>query len=481
MNVMIMIAAATLAVNFDEEVGKVRPELHSSGFGATISSCPVEKINDIKAMGFYAARTHDWALVNSNQRVLDWHHIFPLADKDAKDPSNYHFAPTDYLLKRTREELGHKVFFRLGTSIEHSGDKIHFNSLIPGDFDKAAEVFAATIRHYNHGWAKGFYWGIKYWEIWNEPDGFNNMWCLPEGDGGDEFRTHEEKEKLRRELFCEFYVKCIKRIKEEFGDSVKVGGPALCWDNADYFQALFDACKQVGVKPDFISWHHYCEDPQNMLDAISKLRKLCDDNGFKDCELVINEWHYFSYSDYDWFKLRSPDPKIIERIWTGPRSHNGIDSSCFNLATIAQFQYSKLTESYYYGCGFRNWGWMDPQQQKYKVFYGLCMVGDFLKSGCDVLCGVNRYKPDAPKEGVVTALAAKSKDGKKLALLVSDYRVRKKEIVIEVKGVPADAKVSAEIHDYTRDRAQAEVEFKDGKLTLTKPDEESAAWLVYFE
>ena len=61
---------------------------------------------------------------------------------------------------------------------------MHFNALIPEDFDKVAEIFAGTIRHYNKGWGNGHEWGIKYWEIWNEPDGNNTMWCLPDGDLG---------------------------------------------------------------------------------------------------------------------------------------------------------------------------------------------------------------------------------------------------------------------------------------------------------
>ena len=181
---MTAILLAALAVDFTAATGNIRPALHSSGFGPTICSQTAQDLADVKAMGFTYARTHDWALINPNERVCDYFHIFPLMHLDAKDPKNYVFGPTDYLLKRTREETGLDVFFRLGTSIEHSGQKIHFNTLIPEDFDKVAEIFAGTVRHYNRGWANGFDWGIKYWEIWNEPDGIANMWCPPEGTEG---------------------------------------------------------------------------------------------------------------------------------------------------------------------------------------------------------------------------------------------------------------------------------------------------------
>ena len=169
MNLLIPIVAA-LTVDYSVDVGRIRPELHSSGFGPTICSQTAQDLADVKAMGFKFARTHDWALINPNQRVCDYFHIFPLMHLDAKDPKNYVFGPTDYLLKRTREEAGLDVFFRMGTSIEHSGNRIHFNTVVPEDFDKVAETFAATVRHYNHGWADGFNWDIKYWEIWNEPE-----------------------------------------------------------------------------------------------------------------------------------------------------------------------------------------------------------------------------------------------------------------------------------------------------------------------
>jgi len=480
MNASLLVLAA-LTANFNQDVGPVRRELHSSGFGPQICSCPKVVIDDIKSMGFKASRTHDWALINPGQRVCDYFHIFPLINLDATKPENYYFAATDYLLKRTREELGHDVFFRLGTSIEHSGPKVHFNALIPEDFDKVAEVFAGTVRHYNRGWANGYNWDIKYWEIWNEPDGRINMWCLPEGcvaENGDK----EEQARLdnkRRDLFVKFFVTALKRLKSEFGDSIKVGGPALTSDNESWLRPILAACKEAGVAPDFVSWHHYAEDPKVLANATAHFRALCDEFGFTKCELIINEWHYFGYSKYGWGDLRSSDEAAIRKSWEGAHSHNGIDSSCFNLAVLSQLQTSKLDQGYYYGCrNTGSWGYMDSFNRKYKVFYGLQLFGDFVRN-YTTLCATTSEDPDGAP--VVTVLAGKSADGKKKALLVSDYRVRTNELVVAVQGVPADARVTARVHDYTRDLAPADFTFKDGKLTLRKADDESAAFLVEFE
>ena len=467
-----LILAAALAVDFGNETGKIRPELHSSGFGPTICSQTAQDLEDVKSMGFAYARTHDWALVNPNERVCDWHHIFPLKDLDATKPENYVFGPTDYLLKRTREEAGLKVFFRLGTSIEHSGKKIHFNSAIPEDFDKVAEVFAATVRHYNRGWANGYKWGIKYWEIWNEPDGHNNMWCLPEGDG--ESAEWAQLDPKRRDLFVKFFVKVLKRLKDEFGDEIKVGGPALCNYKEAWFGPLLQACKEAGVAPDFISWHGYVNDPLKFNVLSGKGREFLDGYGFTKCEMIVNEWHYFGHGDYSWADLQhSSDPKVKARVWTGPRSHNGIHSACFTLATLVNLQSSKLAQAYYYGCRHTgSWGFKNELQEKYKVFYALKLFGGIVRD-YPTIC-------ESASDGTITTFAVKGADGRK-ALLVVDYGGTTHNLAVEVKGVAPGAKATCEVLDWTHDLEPHDVKFADGKLSFKKNDSFSAAFLVKFE
>ena len=468
-----LVLAATLSANFDVEVGKIRPELHSSSFGPTICSQTQQDLEDVKAMGFASARTHDWALINPGQRVCDYFFIFPLMHLDATDPKNYVFGPTDYLLKRTREEAGLEVFYRLGSSIEHSGYKVHFNALIPDDFDKVAEIFAGTVRHYNRGWADGFRWGIRYWEIWGEPDNEKSLWFPADGLGPVEGKVDAAKRAECRAKFVKFFVTVLKRLKGEFGDEIKVGGPALCGYNVDYLNAVLTACKEAGVAPDFISWHGYTNDPRKYGREAEEGRKLLDGYGFTKCEMIVDEWHYFGYGDYNWNDMaRSSDPKAKARIWTGPRSHNGIHSACFNLAALADLQGSKLSMAHYYGCEHTgSWGFKDALQQKYKVFYSLKLFGDLVKNH-ETIC-------EGTSDSAYTAFAVKGADGRK-SLLVVDYGGTNRDISVAVKGVPADAKPVCTVLDYTHDLAEHPVSFKDGTLALRKNDAYSAAFLVEF-
>ena len=457
--------AKPLSADFTKETRPINRALHSSGYAPKVT---MSNRNEIKAFSFEYTRTHDLALFDSAQRILDTYFIFPLMHLDAKDPKNYYFDATDYQLKLIQDN-GSKVFYRLGVSIEHTGPKVHFNSLIPNDFDKMAEVFAGTIRHYRKGWANGFNWDIKYWEIWNEPDGVNNMWCLPDGDGTRGTPDFQVKDKKRRDLFCKFFVTCLKRLKSEFPDA-KIGGPALTHARIDYFRALLNECKKAGVAPDFLSWHYYGGNVDVMINDAEKVRKLCDEYGFKNCELIVNEWHFLGA--YGWNGLNSsPGAKNSKSVWNGPGSHNGIDSSCFTLSVLSRLQTSKYKQAYFYGCNPTGaWGYRGANGKKHKVGNALLMFGSIMRD-CGMICASTR-------EGTVTTFAAKKHNRSEGWLLVSDYGGKGDTIEVDVKG--AKRVVSATILDYERDIAPVDVKFENGKLTLKKPIKGSTAFLVKF-
>jgi len=455
--------AAELSVDLTGNAGTLRPALHSSGWGPQSYPRTIyNSDNDIKAMNLAYARTHDWALINSGQRVVDYQYVFPLMHLDAKDPKNYLFGPTDHLLNLSRN-LGLKIFYRLGTSIEHTGD-IHFNARVPDDFDKVAEIFAGTIRHYNRGWADGHKWNIEYWEIWNEPDGIGNMWCLPADKGG---KDHA----LMREKFIRFFVTCLKRLKSEFPE-VKVGGPALCWLDPSYFRPLLKACREAGVAPDFISWHYYGANPKDLVATTHSARKLCDEFGFTKTELVINEYHYLL--SWDGIHGNNSTPAMVKRALDGPTGHNSIDAACFYLTLLSQFQTSPLDQAYWYGCGtMGNWGYLDGYRQFNKPYYAAKLFGGVL----------NQYSAisEMKANGTFTTLAMRSKDGKKAALLLTDYRGVDQLLSISVKGAEKAKRVTASVLDHSRDLIPCSVDWHDNRLTLVKADKNSAAYLVTFE
>lgn len=45
-----------LIVDFSTDICKMRPELHSAGYGAPVMACPQQTLDEIRSMGFNAAR-----------------------------------------------------------------------------------------------------------------------------------------------------------------------------------------------------------------------------------------------------------------------------------------------------------------------------------------------------------------------------------------------------------------------------------------
>ena len=115
------------------------------------------------------ARNHDASFCNDygGQYSVDISAVFPDFDADVEDPASYDFACTDEYIAVTLE-AGTETFYRLGQKIEHEIKKHHIHP--PKDYRKWAQICEHIIRHYNEGWADGFRYGIRYWEIWNEAD-----------------------------------------------------------------------------------------------------------------------------------------------------------------------------------------------------------------------------------------------------------------------------------------------------------------------
>ena len=234
--------------------------------------------NEFAALHIPYARTHDSAFYAGygGPNTVDVSQIFPDFDRDPDDPAAYDFTNTDAYLWNT-VTAGTKIFFRLGESIEHTLKK--YDIYPPKDYLKWARVCEHIIRHYNEGWANGMRLGIKYWEIWNEPDLDEEDWkTAPHTWGGSP------------EQFLDFYEVAAKYLDSRFPD-LMIGGPALCWDEA-WAERFLQRMQQKGVSLDFFSWHIYERHVEEFAGRARRLRALLDKYGYRETPTILDEWNY---------------------------------------------------------------------------------------------------------------------------------------------------------------------------------------------
>ena len=239
--------------------------------------------------GIPFCRLHDAAGAYGGSHYVDIPNIFPDFDADPLDPSSYDFALTDAYLSQLHA-AGTEIFYRLGTTIENNYRIKGYNNHPPADFSKWAEICAGVIRHYNEGWANGFCFGIRYWEIWNEPEN-PPMWSGT------------------REQFFELYRIAAIRLKQEFPD-IKIGGYASCGFYAvnrpgctDFFKEFvtwfdeflkFVTAEETPIPLDFYSWHLYTADPYEILLHSQYVKSKLDEYGLNHVENIFNEWNYLT-------------------------------------------------------------------------------------------------------------------------------------------------------------------------------------------
>jgi len=440
-----------VSVDFSAPDGKLKRRLHSSGYMPNISRqniCDFTK--EFKDLNFLEARTHDQAIANPGQRVVDTHFIFPNMKADPADPDNYFFAATDNLLQ-TCLECGTKIMYRMGTSIEHTLPGKHTNALMPEDFEKYAEVLAGIIRHYNHGWANGYEWGIEYWEIWNEADLGVRMWS---GTLDDYYR---------------FFGIVAKRLKKEFPD-IKIGGPAFCNIKEKEFTGLLTHCRKNDVPVDYISWHRYTDDVAALVAQPQGGRDLLDSLGFTDTEIMINEWHYLR----SWEGLHHNfTPERYEEAMNGPAGMHGIDSAAFNVSVITGWHDTPLDSSFYYGWGESIWGFVTLYKSLNKNYHSMYLIGQM----------VTRFpeRVKAAGDGNTVSLLAGT-DGKgNCGILVTDYRGTNAEIVLDVAGTNiADTPVVQRL-DHASDCADVTPAIDGSRIILHKQEPGSAVFFLTFK
>ena len=246
---------------------------------------PGEHPDYLNDLGIKFLRTHDihratdyyfystfWATDSAGNFVPN-----PRFDPD--DPSCYNWATTDSLISSIIS-AGFEVYFRLGTSYPTSLYPEPYDPPVDNlsdslSFTKFAELCKRTAMHYNGGWDDGFNYGIKYFEIWNEPG-----WLL--------FWTGTPLQ----------YYKMFQAVCESlksYDPSLKVGGPGAVpittiGLNPSYRERFLDFLDTTDTPIDFYSWHMYgAKNPYSIKYFADTIRSLLDMHGFWDAEIHITE------------------------------------------------------------------------------------------------------------------------------------------------------------------------------------------------
>ena len=287
---------ANLQINLNKTVDKIKP-MHGVGqpplAGAGYNlNCAFHYLTDASIP---YSRLHDVAGVFGGGRFVDVPNIFRDFSADENDPSNYDFSFTDVLIS-SLIKANVEPYFRLGVTIENSAEIKSYRIDPPSDYGKWARICEHIIRHYNEGWANGFEYGIKYWEIWNEPDDLSNagtvsmMW---NGTAEDYYRLYDVSAKHLK--------KCFPNIK--IGGYAAIGfqtvtddpeKPDIWSEKAKYWLEFFHGfmkyIKAHSSPIDFFSWHCYRTAERCITEGKYVLDQLRS-YGYGDIECHLNEWN----------------------------------------------------------------------------------------------------------------------------------------------------------------------------------------------
>jgi hypothetical protein len=265
---------------------------------------------------------------------------------------------TDILLSKLMKH-GVEPYFRLGVTIEAVHAFRPMRIFPPKDNAKWARICEHIIRHYNEGWANGFHYNIKYWEIWNDPDNeesieLNNMW------------------KGTAEQFYDLYAVTSKHLRKCFGDTIKIGGYSSTglylgylermkefnepheptqWDiraiyHTKFFIGFLERVKKDNLPLDFFTHHSYV-DIGLTGDVELYTERILEEYGLGDIEIHINEWNTDSTldtrgttkssADVSAMMMAMHDKKVTMMCYYDARLGHSVYAGLFNPLTYKPF------------------------------------------------------------------------------------------------------------------------------------------------
>ncbi len=427
-------ADAVLTADFSVPAGRIRP-LHGLNKGPLVPGGLFDVVREHRELGVPFTRLHDcgWP----NPYVVDHHAVFPNPEADPARPESYDFRLTDEYLAAVRR-TGAEPIYRLGESIEHTTVKRHVHP--PADPDKWAAVCLGIIRHYNEGWANGFHYGIRHWEIWNEPENRPAMW------------TGTDEDYLR------LYRTAARAIKREF-PALKVGGPALGASGlfvrgefvpTEFAEKFLTMCRTDQVPLNFFSWHCYTADPAELTARARAIRRLLDGHGFTDTESHLNEWNYLPGNS--WAALGSAATPASRQSFYADMA--GAAGAAFATTALIELQEAPVDVCNFFHGELGGFGLFNEHGVPLKIYEALRAFQGLRETS-------RRVATRGDVAGRLAFAAGLSPDGREASLLVSNFADPRGEFVLQWQhfgwagGVTAEVRTVGTEQDFATVRTNA--------------------------
>ncbi len=361
-----------ISVDFEKNVGRIKPV---NGVGQPpFAGLDFSMFEYLKEANIPYSRLHDVGGMFGGNAFVDIPNLFRDFDADPEDPESYDFAFTDRMITSLTEN-GVEPFFRLGVTIENYAYIKAYRVFPPKDYLKWAKICEGVIKHYTEGWANGFEYNIRYWEIWNEPDGvdleLNGNW---RGTPEEFYKFYNVAATYLKGKFPHlkiggyastgFYGIDSKEVSEDIAEATHINERNRCYQHfLKFFDGFMTSVKENGAPLDFFSWHDY-SDAKTHMRRIRYVREALNKLGYENTESILNEWNYESKTRGTMFHAAQNTAILIAH------QRTPIDAGMFYDARLGVSRYGGL---------------FNPLTRKpFPLYYGFKAFGDLLSLGTEV-------------------------------------------------------------------------------------------------
>lgn len=441
-------SAAEFTVDCARTIGRIRA-LHGGNDGPLQGGGLVDLSAYHRELRIPHTRLHDCHWPNAD--VVDMHVVFPNSKADPELPESYDFARTDPFITAT-VKTGAQIVYRLGESIEHEPVKRFVHP--PADARRWAAACVGVIRHYNEGWAGGARHGIRYWEIWNEPENRPAMWS-----GSDED-------------YLRLYETAAKAIKSRWPE-LKVGGPSFGYSGrlvdgrfepSEFMVKFLERCQSRSLPLDFFSWHLYTADPRECVARARGIREALDRQGFKQTESHLNEWNYLPDNDWSAFTLKGqglPRERFCERV-------GNAEGAAFSAAVLLNLQDAPVDAACYFSANTQGFGLFSTHGTPRKVYHAFNAFRTLLETPVRLEAG-----------GSAAACAGRNEPNTRIGIMLSLTGAAEEPVRVALRNLPWDGTAKILAVDAGRDLAPAgEQAVRAGQAIVTFTVKTPAVCLV---